>query len=243
MVDASVSEFRRLLLAWGRRNNRSFPWRETDDPFRVLIAEVLLQRSRGKTVATVYQRLFTRWPDAASLARAREPSIAAVIRPLGLVKRAATLRALAREVVIRGEVPSSLDALLSLPGVGTYVAGATSVVAFGRRAPVVDGVTARVYRRYFGLGGDRPPSTDPELWAVVEEATPRRSVKDWNWAVLDLASAVCLPKVPRCDGCPLVVHCAWSRARSDVSEDGATIAATDHTIVIPPSPGFPLGEM
>ncbi|MEX1264635.1 MAG: A/G-specific adenine glycosylase [Actinomycetota bacterium] len=212
MTDTAVSEFRRLLLAWGRRNRRSFPWRETDDPFRVLIAEVLLQRSRGKTVAAVYERLFTRWPDAASLANARESTIAAVIRPLGLVKRAATLRALAREVVSRGEVPSGCDALLSLPGVGTYVAGATSVVAFGRRAPVVDGVTARVYRRYFGLDGDPPASTDPELWAVVEQATPLRSVKEWNWAVLDLASAVCLPKVPRCEECPLTVHCAWSRA-------------------------------
>ena len=212
MTDASVLEFRRLLLAWGRRNRRSFPWRETDDPFRVLIAEVLLQRSRGKTVATVYERIFARWPDAASLARARESTIADVIRPLGLVKRAATLRALAREVVGHGEVPSSVDALLALPGVGTYVAGATSVVAFGRRVPVVDGVTARVYRRYFGLDGDPPASIDPELWTAVEQATPRRSVKEWNWAVLDLASAVCLPKVPRCEGCPLVVHCAWSRA-------------------------------
>jgi A/G-specific adenine glycosylase len=91
-VDASILDLRRRLLAWGRQNRRSFPWRETDDPFRVLVAEVLLQRSRGKTVAIVYERLFAWWPDAGSLARARETSIAAVIRPLGLVRRAATLR-------------------------------------------------------------------------------------------------------------------------------------------------------
>jgi A/G-specific adenine glycosylase len=91
--------FRRRLLAWGRENRRSFPWRETDDPWRVLVAEVLLQRSRGKTVAKVYEELFRRWPDAAALGRAREASVAAVIRPLGLVRRAATLRAMARDVV------------------------------------------------------------------------------------------------------------------------------------------------
>src|SRR5687767_5348159 len=107
MADASVLTFRRKLRAWGRQHRRSFPWRETDDPFRVLVAEVLLQRSRGKTVATVYERLFARWPDAGALARARESSIASVIRPLGLVRRAATLREMAKEVVRRGGVPST----------------------------------------------------------------------------------------------------------------------------------------
>jgi A/G-specific adenine glycosylase len=215
MTAASVPEFRRKLMAWGRSNRRSFPWRETDDAFRILIAEVLLQRSRGATVATVYQRLFGRWPDAESLARAREPSIASVIRPLGLVRRAATLRSLAREIVRRGEVPSDVEDLRSLPGVGPYAAGATAAVAFGASAHVVDGVTARVYRRYFGLDTDLPASNDRELWRVVEEATPSRAVKDWNWAVLDLAAAICLPRIPRCEACPLRAHCAWSQARVD----------------------------
>ena len=85
MPEPSIPEFRRKLLAWGRKNRRSFPWRETDDPFRVLVAEVLLQRSRGKTVANVYRQLF-RVARRGSLARARESSIAAVIRPLGLVQ-------------------------------------------------------------------------------------------------------------------------------------------------------------
>jgi A/G-specific adenine glycosylase len=202
-------------MTWGRRNRRSFPWRETDDPFRVLVAEVLLQRSRGTTVAGVYERMFARWPDAESLARAREPSIASVIRPLGLVGRAATLRSLAQEVVRRGEVPSDVDDLRSLPGVGSYAAGATAAVAFGRAVHVVDGVTARVYRRYFGLEGDLPASNDRELWKVVEDATPSKGVKEWNWAVLDLAASVCLPQIPRCERCPLRAHCAWSQARVD----------------------------
>src|ERR1044071_3347592 len=84
--------FRRTLSRWGADNRRSFPWRETDDPFRVLVAEMLPQRSRGVTVAKVYERLFARWPDAAHLARARVASIESVIRPLGLTSRAAKLR-------------------------------------------------------------------------------------------------------------------------------------------------------
>jgi A/G-specific adenine glycosylase len=199
-------------MAWGRENRRSFPWRETDDPWRVLVAEVLLQRSRGKTVAKVYQELFQRWPDASGLSRARGSSIAAVIRPLGLVRRAGTLRAMAREVVRFGRVPDTLDGLLSLPGVGRYAANATLVVAFGKRAPVVDGVTARVYRRYLGLESDLPASNDDALWAAAEEATPTTRTREWNWAVLDLAAEVCLPARPRCQVCPLMERCHFSIA-------------------------------
>ncbi len=199
------------MMDWGRANRRSFPWRETDDPFRILVAEVLLQRSRGKTVAKVYERLFARWPDAASLARARVDAIGTVIRPLGLTRRAGTLKAMAAAVNGLGGVPSTLDGLLALPGVGPYAGGATLAVAFGKRAPVVDGVTARVYRRYFGLDSAVLASSDPELWRIVAEASPARKNKEWNWAVLDLASSVCLPKVPRCVECPLAAHCRWSQ--------------------------------
>jgi A/G-specific adenine glycosylase len=177
-----------------------------------LVAELLLQRSRGKTVAKVYDDLFRRWPTAAALSRARVPTIEAVIRPLGLIRRAGILRELAREVVRLGGVPRTMEGLLELPGVGPYAAGATSVVAFGGRAAVVDGVTARVYRRFFGIEGSDPASSDRELWGLVDEATPSRNLRQWNWAVLDLASMVCLPKIPRCGSCPLAADCCWSRA-------------------------------
>jgi A/G-specific adenine glycosylase len=206
-TDTAAAAFRSKLVRWGKANYRSFPWRETNDPFRILVAEVLLQRSRGVTVAMVYEELFARWPDAEHLARARTASIQSVIRPLGLVRRAATLRELARAVVARGSVPDTLEDLLELPGVGPYAAGATLAVAFDRRSPVVDGVTARVYRRYFGLPEGLPAVNDPALWALVRDVTPRTSVKRWNWAVLDLAATVCLPKVPRCDRCALATDC------------------------------------
>ena len=210
-------------MDWGRENQRSFPWRQTDDPFKVVVAEVLLQRSRGKTVAKVYEQLFRRWPTALALSRARVATIQAVIRPLGLIRRAATLKQLASEVVRLGGVPRTLDELLRLPGVGPYAAGATLVVAFDGRAAVVDGVTARVYRRYFGRTSTDPASTDQELWLLVEDATPTRNVAHWNWAVLDLTSTICLPKVPKCGSCPLEPHCRWSQTYSPTSEERASI--------------------
>jgi A/G-specific adenine glycosylase len=209
------------LMRWGRANRRNFPWRETCDPFRILIAEVLLQRSRGRTVALVFEELFARWSDAESLARARVPSIRSVIRPLGLVRRAETLKALAAAVVERGGVPRTLEELLELPGVGPYAANATLAVAFGQRAAVVDGVTGRVYRRYFGIAPNGPPSTDRELWAAVDRTTPDRSIRQWNWSVLDLAATVCLPKRPRCPECPIESHCHWSRAMAGSAVTGS----------------------
>jgi A/G-specific adenine glycosylase len=209
---ADRSFFVRELLAWGRRNRRSFPWRAERDPFKVLVAEVLLQRSRGSSVAPVYKRLFERWPSATELGRARVDSIRSVIRPLGLIRRAETLKTIARAVAERGSVPRSVEGLLKLPGVGQYAASATAAVAFGKRTATVDGVTARVYRRYFGLESQQPASTDRDLWALVEDVTPERGVREWNWAVLDLAATVCLPAKPRCADCPLTARCSWSRA-------------------------------
>ena len=204
--------FVRRLLAWARAEGRTFPWREETDPFRVLIAEILLQRSRGTTVAGVYRQLFRRWKTPRSLARAEVAHIEEVIRPLGLTRRAATLKRLAKEMVDLGALPSTMEGLMALPGVGRYAASATLAV-LGKRSPAVDGTSARVYRRYFGLSAERDGQVDDELWALVEETSPRRPSPGWNHAVLDLASAICLPKVPRCPDCPLKARCVVGRAR------------------------------
>lgn len=203
----------RLLLKWGHANRRSFPWRDETDPFRILVAEVLLQRSRSRTVAKVYEDLFQRWPDAESLAAADEAEIRAVIQPLGLTNRARYLKGAAADVVARGGVPRSVQEMVRLAGVGRYAASATAVTAFGERAATVDGTSARVYRRVFGLKGERDSAVDEKLWGLVEEVTPRRGAREWNWAVLDLAAAICLPKVPRCPECPLKEVCVTGRER------------------------------
>lgn len=215
--NSTQREIARRLLRWGRINRRSFPWREEEDPFRVLVAEVLLQRSRARTVATVYTELFSRWPDARSLADATVEQIAGVIRPLGLVRRAATIHRLAIAVVGLGAVPKTIEELLELPGIGTYAARATAVVCFDEREPTVDAVSARVYRRVLGIGefdqsADR--SFDEDLIWSAHELMPDAAFSEWNWAVLDLAAEVCLPKRPRCDECPLAAVCAMAGARS-----------------------------
>lgn len=207
----AISMFQTELQQWGKSNRRAFPWRSEVDPFRTLVTEILVQRSRSSTVENVYRELFARWPDAEALSRAQVRSIEVVMRPLGLISRARRLKELARAVVELGGVPRDALILASLPGVGPYAANATVAAAFGRRSPTVDGVSARVYRRYFGLAAAGPAVSDRALWDLVSEVTPTKGARTWNWAVLDFAAAICLPKVPRCDRCPLRSTCAYVR--------------------------------
>jgi A/G-specific adenine glycosylase len=231
-ADVSVSrmattDFVEPLLAWGRINRRSFPWRETANPFHILVAEILLQRSRGKSVARVITDLTKRWPTPESLSQAPAESIRSVIRPLGLTRRAETLIAMSAAIVARGGVPTDVNSLMKLPGVGRYAASATATVAFGSRNATVDGVTARVYRRFFGSESDLPASNDPALWELVDDVTPECGVREWNWAVLDLAAMVCLPARPKCEICPVFPGCALSPARLIASAGRATLAPTE----------------
>jgi A/G-specific adenine glycosylase len=197
-----------------------------------LVAEVLLQRSRARTVARVYGDLFARWRTADALSRASPTELEDVIRPLGLVRRAITLQALAREIAQAGEVPRSIADLMKLPGVGEYAAKASAVAAFWSFEPVVDSVTARVYRRFFGLGAGSDPSEDRALWVLVKEVASRKYARELNWAALDLAAAVCLPKIPRCSVCPLRTDCKWAE---DLGHWG-DFAAGSHQSVSPSIP-------
>jgi A/G-specific adenine glycosylase len=221
-TDSRVAAFHRALRHWARSSSRAFPWRETKDPFRILIAEVLLQRSRSSTVAAVYRELFERWPTATDLAAAAVDDLRCTIRPLGLLRRAESLIAVANAVSASG-MPRTIVGLVELPGVGPYAAAATAAAAYGDTSGAVDGTSARVYRRYFGLRGATDSSVDAELWRLVAEVTPKTHSKSWNWAVLDLAATVCLPKRPLCDSCQLSGGClSASTADGDAHVGGAT---------------------
>jgi A/G-specific adenine glycosylase len=204
----SPTTFRRAILRWHRLHPRSFPWRRRRDAYAVLIGEVLLQRTRGEAVVPVFDEFVRRWPNPEDLSRARVSSIAAVIRPLGLAKRAPILKDLGRAVADLGRVPGSPEELLLLPGVGPYAAHAVPVFAGGRNLPVVDWVIARVLRRYFGLPTERRPNADPELWDLARDLVKRGRAGELWLGTLDFAAAVCRPR-PECPTCPLNSSCSY----------------------------------
>jgi A/G-specific adenine glycosylase len=155
----TLEELRSRLLIWGRENRRTFPWRETRDPWRVLLAEVLLHRTRADQVVPVYLAAVERYPDPAAMARAHLRDLRRLMRPLGLHWRVPLMREMARQILRRhgGRIPPDRQALQALPGVSDYIAGAVCCFAFGMPEPVLDTNTVRVLGRLFGL-----PVRDPE---------------------------------------------------------------------------------
>ena len=160
--------------------------------------------------------LTQRWEGPSSLADAGIEEIASVIRPLGLTSRAPRIKELAQAVSQRGKMPTRARELRELPGVGGYVASATAAALGRADLPLVDSVSARVFLRYFH-GSSEPTPSDAAAMAYASVA--RKRWHRLNWATLDLAAAICLPKRPQCGRCPLAKGCAWHVAQS--ATDGA----------------------
>jgi len=185
-----------------------FPWRRRPTPYSVLLAEVLLQNTPSERVVPVFEDVLRRWPTFQRLAGASVATLAAVLQPLGLQRRRAlALVTVAAELVSRrrSRLPRDARDLRRLPGVGPYTAGATATVAFRRPAPFTDGGTARLIRRYFGLGTTRTTVVDELAYAVLTGGDPRARL----WGLLDLARTRCRPR-PLCGGCPLASRCAYA---------------------------------
>jgi A/G-specific adenine glycosylase len=200
------------LVAWYRTYGRAFPWRQTRDPFRLLVAEILLQRTPYWKAAPAYAALIALAPTPAALACLTGREIARIIRPLGLVGRAQVLVDLGMALVERhgGTVPHDFKELVKLPGVGRYTASATQCHAFGIDTPLVDGLTGRVYRRVLNLDDRVEPHADEALWAAVASIHPPNP-SQFHLAVIDLASLICRRGRPLCEQCPLAAVCRSRR--------------------------------
>jgi len=202
--------FRKKLLRWHLDNARHFPWRETDDAYQILLAEVLLQRTQAPQVAERYKGILVAFPTVHALASAPLETIQDVLRPLGLAKRAITLKKMGEELVNRydSRVPASVSKLMGLPGVGRYIATAAAVFAASAPYAVVDANVIRVLERFFGITSrKRRARDDAALWRTAELLVPRRRSAKYNRALIDFAAVVCRPRNPLCPECPLHERC------------------------------------
>lgn len=173
---------------------------------------MLLQRTRAEQVVPVYEEFARRYPDPVFLVRESLPEFRRLVRPLGLHWRAPLMRAMANEVSRRGALPDDLPTLLELPGVGPYAAGAYLSMHRGRRALIIDSNIVRWLSRVFGFR--HTPETRRQSWLkkLVDDLTPKRKFRDFNYAMLDLSMTVCRAK-PECNQCPLSKRqCAYSRS-------------------------------
>jgi A/G-specific adenine glycosylase len=208
------TEIPRLLLDWYRTNKRDLPWRRTKDPYRIWVAEVMLQQTRVDTVIPYYERFLKKFPDVRALARAREDSVLKAWESLGYYSRARHLHEAARVVVGQsgGVIPAGMADLRKLPGVGAYTAGAILSIAFGRRVAAVDGNVIRVIARLFAIEDPVDGSkAKRSIEAIAQGLVPAGEPGHYNQALMDLGSGICTPRRPACPACPLAAACRARR--------------------------------
>ena len=210
-VSLELAEIVSPLLEWYRQNARDLPWRRQPEPYRVWVSEIMLQQTRVEAVKGYFARFLAALPTPAALAAAPEGQLLKLWEGLGYYNRARNLQKAAKVVVERygGQLPADYEALLSLPGVGRYTAGAVASIAFGLPEPAVDGNVLRVLSR---LEADRSDIADPRTRAAAEQAL-RRVMPDgapgaFNQALMELGALVCVPNgPPQCGRCPLAGLC------------------------------------
>jgi len=170
----------------------------------------MLQQTQVATVVPYFQRFVAELPTVKALAEADAQQVLRLWQGLGYYSRARNLQRAAQRIVAEfgGEIPCERDDLLSLPGVGRYTAGAIASIAFGRRAPILEGNVARVLCRLHCIEDDpRSKLVRERLWTLAEEILPRKHLGDFNSALMELGATVCTPRSPKCDVCPVRLHC------------------------------------
>jgi A/G-specific adenine glycosylase len=211
-AEAGAEPIARDLLGWYDCHARVLPWRSppgvaAPEPYRVWLAEVMLQQTTVAAVGPYYAKFLARWPSVAALAVADDAEVMAAWAGLGYYARARNLLACARAVAARGGFPESEAELRQLPGLGAYTAAAVAAIAFGERATVVDANVERVAARLYAIATPLPQAR-AAIRVRVDQLTPAMRPGDFAQAMMDLGATVCTSRAPRCLLCPLADHCA-----------------------------------
>jgi len=217
MTPAPASRLHAPVLAWYDEHARELPWRSaTAGPWSVMVSEFMLQQTPVARVLPIHQQWLERWPAPADLAAERSGEAVRAWGRLGYPRRALRLHAAATAIVERhdGEVPSSYEDLIALPGVGDYTASAIAVFAHGRRHAVLDTNVRRVLARVASAREFPGPSVTRAERSLAESLLPADdpTAATWSVALMELGALVCTAAAPRCDDCPVNDRCAWRTA-------------------------------
>jgi A/G-specific adenine glycosylase len=211
-ISAIVSK----LLDWYPKNARDLPWRRTKDPYGVFVSEIMLHQTQVKTVIPYFERWMDRLPTIKTLAEASSKTIHKLWEGLGYYSRVRNLQRAAQVILAKhgGVFPDQFEAVLDLPGVGRYTAGAVCSIAFNQPRAILDGNVIRVLARLFGVAGDpRRKRTNDRLWRVAEDlvsaaaAVESKNCSLCNQSLMELGALICTPKQPQCAICPLNRYC------------------------------------
>ena len=203
-------DFAKKLTRWYAENGRDLPWRNTRDPYKIWISEVILQQTRVAQGMSYYHKFIETFPDLISLANAPEDKVLRVWQGLGYYSRARNLHQAAKSIVgnLDGKFPQSFKEIIQLKGIGAYTAGAIASITFGEPATAVDGNVKRVISRLFAIEEPVDSSIGNKMInAALEEIFDKQNPGNFNQAIMDFGATVCKPKNPECEICPLASAC------------------------------------
>lgn len=208
------SLFLKNLIKWFQKNHYSYSWRETDDSYNVMIAELLLQRTRATNVIPVYEKFLKKFPSSKTLSKKSVQSIENTIMSLGIKSRAVKIKSIAKIIVKNydGVLPNSESDLIKIFGKGSkYTVNAIRCFSLNHRVPIFDVNVQRIFERVFSIDFGMYPHRKKESWEIVASALPQKNVKQFNWALLDLGKKFCISNAPKCKECPLKTICDFGK--------------------------------
>ena len=221
-----VRHFQMVVLGWFDEHGRDFPWRQTCNPYYILVAEVLLRRTQAFRVVSPYLELVRLYPTVQKMSEAETSWLREWFKPLGLVRRADQLVRAAKFTVEQygGKVPQTLEQLSGFPGIGRYSARAIQCLAYGAPVPMIDESSGRLLRRMLGLAMAGPAYSDRSLLSLAERLVPDDAGRAFNLGLLDIAASYCHSNSPACLECPLQAFCSWGQSGQASKENGVTYA-------------------
>jgi A/G-specific adenine glycosylase len=205
-----MDKFAHRILNWYSHHARKLPWRNHPDPYAVWVSEIMLQQTQVATVIPYFEKWMKKYPTVTCLAKAEEKDVLSMWEGLGYYARARNLLKGSRIIISKydGAIPSDVDELEALPGVGRYTAAAIASMAFGTDVATLDGNLKRVFSRVFNITTPATTSTgEAILWQTAARHLPKGHAGDYNQALMDLGAMICLPKNPLCSDCPLASIC------------------------------------
>jgi len=207
-----VKKVQKNLLNWSKESSIRYPWRNTNDSYKILISEILLHKTDSKKVKNLYPKFMKKFPTIHQLYSSNNAELMKLIKDIGLFYRINRLKTIAIQIVdqYNGEVPQTKKELISLYGVGDYISNAVLCFAFKQRVPIVDTNVIRIYQRIFDVQSAKSrPRTDKKIWDFAEKLLPHKKYVEYNYALLDFASELCKAKKPLCGICIMNDMCSY----------------------------------
>ena len=226
------SYFSKNLTEWYKKNKRELPWRQTSDPYKIWVSEIMLQQTRVDTVIPYYERFIKAFPTVHDLAAASQQQVLKCWEGLGYYSRGRNLHKAAKMISEQygGTLPSTYEEISKLKGIGPYTAAAVLSIAFNQKYAVVDGNVIRVITRFYGISDDiRKTYTKKRVQEIADELIQSSNPGEYNQAVMELGALICTPKNPACERCPISQQCiSLQRMQTDVIPYKSPINKSPH---------------